>query len=136
MCFSSPRRTFDRKSLKFPCKIRKSPYFCPVNGVPVKIQTMKVKELKKQGAKEFGLKLEVADAFVDFVFASINKTFLEDGDRRYDIAGLGTFTLRDMKARTGRNPQNGESVEIPATVKLVFKATPSMRSALNQKYLG
>lgn len=38
------------------------------------------------------------------------------------IKGFGTFELKTRAARTGRNPQTGLPVEIPASTALTFKA--------------
>ncbi|MFN3994893.1 MAG: HU family DNA-binding protein [Tabrizicola flagellatus] len=38
------------------------------------------------------------------------------------IQGFGTFEMKTRAARTGRNPQTGLPVEIPATTTLTFKA--------------
>ena len=50
------------------------------------------------------------DAIVDSVAA---------GDR-VTLTGFGSFEARSRKARTGRNPQTGEPIEIPATVSPAF----------------
>ena len=38
------------------------------------------------------------------------------------IQGFGTFAMKNRAARTGRNPQTGLPVEIPASTTLTFKA--------------
>ena len=38
------------------------------------------------------------------------------------LIGFGTFEAHHRNARKGRNPQNGEEIEIPATEVPVFKA--------------
>jgi DNA-binding protein HU-beta len=37
------------------------------------------------------------------------------------IPGFGSFITRKTKARTGRNPQTGRSIKIPAKIKTTFK---------------
>lgn len=37
--------------------------------------------------------------------------------------GFGTFTLKAVKARTGRNPRTGESIQIPAKNLVKFKSS-------------
>lgn len=39
------------------------------------------------------------------------------------IRGFGRFTNSERAAYTGRNPQNGQSVEVPAKQVLRFKAS-------------
>jgi DNA-binding protein HU-beta len=43
-------------------------------------------------------------------------------DRLVQLIGFGTFTIRQRKARTGRNPQTGEEIKIKASKTVGFKA--------------
>ncbi|WP_288234465.1 HU family DNA-binding protein, partial [uncultured Haemophilus sp.] len=45
--------------------------------------------------------------------------------------GFGNFTLREKKARPGRNPKTGESVTISARRVVVFKAGQKMRARVS-----
>jgi nucleoid DNA-binding protein len=42
------------------------------------------------------------------------------------LKGFGTFSVKEKAARTARNPQTGEAVQVPAKSVLTFKASPSM----------
>lgn len=57
---------------------------------------------------------ENLDAFVEFVAKTVKK------EKELKIPNLGTFRLRQLKARKGRNPQTGESIRIPARKKVAF----------------
>ena len=46
---------------------------------------------------------------------------LKKGDR-ISLVGFGTFSTTKRAARTGRNPQNGKSINIPAKNIVKFKA--------------
>lgn len=46
------------------------------------------------------------------------------------IKGFGTFTLKEVAARTRRNPKTGEAVEAPGFKKLTFKMSKSFRDEL------
>lgn len=46
---------------------------------------------------------------------------LKKGDR-ISLVGFGTFSTAKRAARTGRNPQNGKSIKIPAKTVVKFKA--------------
>ena len=46
------------------------------------------------------------------------------------ISGFGRFSLKDKKARIGRNPQTGEAIEISARRVLGFKASDSLKGEL------
>ena len=52
------------------------------------------------------------EQLVNTVFDTISDA-LERGDR-VELRGFGAFSLRERKARTGRNPRTGESVNVAA----------------------
>lgn len=52
-----------------------------------------------------------------------------DGD--VAILGFGTFRVSHRKARMGRNPQTGESLPIPASVGVAFRAGKALKDRLN-----
>ena len=49
---------------------------------------------------------------------------------KFTLAGFGTFTLRKRKPRTGRNPQTGAEVKIPASKTIGFKPAKSLKETL------
>ncbi len=49
---------------------------------------------------------------------------------KVSISGFGTFEARSRKARVGRNPHTGESLEIPASRAPAFKAGKPLKEAL------
>lgn len=55
---------------------------------------------------------------------------LQQGDS-VALVGFGTFQAKDRAARTGRNPQTGEAMEIPAAKVPSFKAGKALKDALN-----
>jgi DNA-binding protein HU-beta/DNA-binding protein HU-alpha len=54
---------------------------------------------------------------------------LSEGDQ-VQINGFGTFALSYYPARTGRNPQTGESIEIEGANKPVFKPAKALKDLL------
>jgi DNA-binding protein HU-beta len=46
------------------------------------------------------------------------------------LPGLGTFRLRKMKARMGRNPQTGEPIKIPARKKVGFTVAKTFKDTV------
>jgi DNA-binding protein HU-beta len=59
---------------------------------------------------------DVLEAFMDGVMATVKK-----GDS-VTLTGFGTFKPSARSARTGRNPQTGATIQIPARTVPVFKA--------------
>ena len=46
------------------------------------------------------------------------------------LVGFGTFNVRDRAARTGRNPQTGEEIQIAAAKVPAFKAGKALKEAV------
>ncbi|MCK9615063.1 MAG: HU family DNA-binding protein [Candidatus Omnitrophica bacterium] len=70
-----------------------------------------------------------AQTAVDSVFDAI-KGSLKKKDQ-VAISGFGTFKVKETKARTGRNPKTGESIQIPAKKKIAFRASKDLKALLN-----
>ena len=64
------------------------------------------------------------ESLIDFVTKTVKK------DKMLKIPSLGTFRLRQMKARTGRNPQTGEPIKIPARRKVGFSAAKVFKESI------
>ena len=74
-----------------------------------------------------GLSKKDANAAVD-AFAAAICDALSNGDS-VGLIGFGTFEAKNRPARTGRNPQTGEPLDIPAKTVPVFKAGKKLRDA-------
>lgn len=66
---------------------------------------------------------------VDAVIDTITDT-LRKGDS-VTLVGFGTFEVRARAARTGRNPQTGETIQIKASNSPAFKAGKAFKNAVN-----
>ena len=62
---------------------------------------------------------------VDAVISSITKA-LKKGDS-VTLVGFGTFQVRKRAARTGRNPKTGNTINIPASKTVAFKASSALK---------
>ncbi len=69
------------------------------------------------------------EQIVDIFFEDIIAQLAAGG--RVELRGFGAFSTRDRKARVGRNPRTGESVDVPAKRVPFFKAGKAMRERLN-----
>ncbi len=47
--------------------------------------------------------------------------------------GFGSFSTSHSQARTGRNPQTGDAVDIAASTRMKFTASSTLKAALNNK---
>jgi DNA-binding protein HU-beta len=86
---------------------------------------MNRKELVAAVALKTGLSIHDAAAAVTAVTEAVVGGVADDGS--VVVPGFGTFEARDRAARTGRNPQTGESMEIPASRVVAFKAATAFR---------
>lgn len=55
---------------------------------------------------------------------------LKDGDK-VTLIGFGTFSISERKARTGRNPQTGETIKIAAKNVVKFKPGKELSDSVN-----
>ncbi len=55
---------------------------------------------------------------------------LKEGDQVV-LVGFGTFSVKERAARTGRNPQTGQPIEIQAASVPSFKAGKALKEAVN-----
>jgi DNA-binding protein HU-beta len=85
-------------------------------------------DLARGLSDRLGMLNSTAESVVDIVFADIIDA-LEQGER-VNISGFGTFAIL-ARARTGRNPQTGESIEIPASRTAKFKPGKQMKESLS-----
>jgi DNA-binding protein HU-beta len=70
-----------------------------------------------------------AESVIDSVLEDIVGA-LKQGER-VNISGFGTFAVLAREARTGRSPQTGESIEIPASRTAKFKPGKQMKESLS-----
>ena len=78
---------------------------------------------------ESGLKKKDVEAAISAVFSAITNA-LKDGDK-VQLIGFGTFEVKDVAAREGRNPQTGETIKIAASKKPAFSASKALKDSVN-----
>jgi nucleoid DNA-binding protein len=79
-------------------------------------------------AKRMGVSIVNAREMFDNVIAVIEEGIIMLG--KVTITGFGTFTAREIAARVGRNPMTGETINIPKSVRLSFKAGKTTKAKL------
>src|SRR6478672_11116205 len=79
----------------------------------------------KTGAPKAQVQQLVEDVF------ELMSDALSRGDK-IDLRGFGTFSVRESAARTGRNPQTGEPIQIPARKTPGFKPGKELKDRCNQ----
>ncbi|PFP15725.1 DNA-binding protein [Priestia megaterium] len=75
-------------------------------------------ELTKQDSKKA----------VDALLETISNTLAKD--EKIQLVGFGTFEVRERAARTGRNPQTGEEMNIATSKIPAFKAGKELKESV------
>lgn len=86
---------------------------------------MTFKELIDSCAKQAECTQAVAGKVLRAMIEEISDSLCEGEE--VQLTGFGTFVVREIKAREGRNPQTGEKIHIAASKTPSFKAYPGFK---------
>ena len=86
-------------------------------------------ELVNAMAEKAGLSKTDAEKALK-AFTDVVTEALQAGDK-LSLVGFGTFSVGERAARTGKNPQTGAAIEIPAAKTPKFKAGKALKDAVN-----
>ena len=67
----------------------------------------------------------IFDGIIDTIKANV-----ANGEK-IAIAGFGAFDVTERAARTGRNPKDGSTIQIPASKSPKFKASKNFKDVVN-----
>ena len=90
------------------------------------VKTELVKVLKEKLPELQQRDVELA---VNCILAQMSDAIAK-GDR-IEVRGFGSFDLHHRAPRIGRNPKTGESLSLPAKVKVYFKPGKEMRDRVD-----
>ena len=79
-------------------------------------------------AKAAKLSKRTGGSAVNATFESLARAIKKD--KRFQVPGFGTFSVRSRKARKGRNPQTGAVITIKASRTVRFKPAPALKKGL------
>lgn len=85
-------------------------------------------ELVAKIADDAGITKTQANAALDSFVDTVAKTL--KGGNKVTLVGFGTFSVSKRNARTGRNPQTGETIKIKAKKVARFKAGKELSAKL------
>ena len=86
-------------------------------------------ELVTMVAEKADLTKKDAEKAISALVESISET-LAKGEK-IQLVGFGTFEVAERAARTGKNPQTGEAIKIPASKAPKFKAGKALKDTVN-----
>lgn len=86
-------------------------------------------DLVEEVAKAVEVPKKDAERIVKTVFDSVTNA-LHRGEK-IELRGFGSFRLRERKARIGRNPKTGETVNVPSKKVPYFKAGKELKELIN-----
>ncbi len=87
-------------------------------------------ELVKELAQEKNISLKDSESIIDIFIEEITLS-LKRGDR-VELRGFGSFAARHRKARKGRNPKTGESIEIKDKIIPYYRMGKDLYNRLNK----
>lgn len=79
-------------------------------------------------AKVTNVSKNAAGEAVDATFEALARAIRRE--KRFQVPGFGTFSIRSRKARKGRNPQTGAEISIKASRTVGFKPAPTLKKGL------
>ncbi|KSU76533.1 HU family DNA-binding protein [Fictibacillus enclensis] len=85
-------------------------------------------ELVTNIAEKSGLTKKDVEVVVSGLVDEITEA-LKSGDK-VQFVGFGTFETRERSSRTGRNPQTGEEISIPASTVPAFRPGNKLKEAV------
>ena len=88
-------------------------------------------EILNHFAEKTGLKRAQVKDFFDQLAELASNEVKENGE--FALPGFGKLVLSERKAREGRNPQTGETIQIPAKTTLKFRLGKSIKDTVVPK---
>ena len=79
--------------------------------------------------EEIGLSRKDSNDILDMILDEITQELVRGHDVK--LSSFGTFSLRDKKERTGRNPKTGVDAVITPRRVISFKPSQTMRKVIN-----
>ena len=91
---------------------------------------MNKEELVKEISKKTKLSQKISSDVLSATLEIIQKTVAKG--KKVTLVGFGTFESRRRAARTGRNPQTGKAIKIPAKKVPAFSAGKAFKEMVKK----
>ncbi|MBU2882431.1 HU family DNA-binding protein [Psychrosphaera sp. B3R10] len=90
---------------------------------------MNKSELIEKMAQSADMTKADAERALNSFISTVTGELADGGD--VSLVGFGTFKVNERAARSGRNPQTGETIQIAAAKVPAFKAGKAIKDAVN-----
>ena len=81
-------------------------------------------------AEKANLTKRASTETLEATLEAIKELTIKDG--KLQLIGFGNFEIKERSARKGRNPQTGDTIEIPASKTFSFKAGKTLKEAVKK----
>lgn len=92
---------------------------------------MTKKELSEKIHRKIGLSKRESAEIVEYFFELLKGNLTEGNGIK--LPRFGSFRVQQRKARKGRNPSTGDTIEIGSRKAVVFKPSRFLRDAMDSK---
>ncbi|NUO78950.1 HU family DNA-binding protein [candidate division KSB1 bacterium] len=96
------------------------------------VKYLTLSDAPRKGQKQPAYSVEFLRSFVQETLALVEEGLRRDGVVR--MHDFGTFQLKWVNERSGRNPRTGEPLVIPGQYRVVFKPAGKIEHRLNRRY--
>ncbi len=91
---------------------------------------MNKSQLVESIAKKTGFTKKDSEKALAAVLETVEKALVK-GDK-VQLIGFGTFGTKKRAARTGRNPQTGAAIKVPASKVVSFAPSSALKAKVNK----
>jgi integration host factor subunit beta len=86
------------------------------------------KELIDQVSTDLSLPKQDVTSALEFMLTTMREALIEK--RRIELRGFGSFSIRQRKARSTKNPKTGATMDIPERQTVHFTMSRSLKEPL------
>ncbi len=81
----------------------------------------------------FATKFDMKKKEAASLFEELSSLAYKEAKNSFTIPGIGKLVLVNRKARLGRNPKTGETIQIPAKTVVKFRIAKAAKDAILQR---
>ncbi len=86
------------------------------------------KDIVDKVSRDLSMQKQDVEIAVDIMLESMAQALIEE--RRIELRGFGSFSIRQRKPRSTKNPRTGKIMNIPSRKTLHFTMSKSLKEAL------